>query len=233
MSENTQERAEYLRMLEALLFAAVEPLDEATLAERLPKSVDVQELITELQGSYASRGVNLVKRANCWMFQTAPDLAFLLQREVEQERRLSRAGQETLAIIAYHQPVTRAEIEEIRGVSVSKGTLDVLMETSWVRPVGRRQTPGRPVTYGVTDDFLMHFGLESVKDLPGVEELKAAGLLDADLPPEFSLVEGGLSEAEDAEEDDDGQMDIEDLTNAIDSSVEEDDWPDDDGPEAA
>lgn len=233
MSENTQERAEYLRMLEALLFAAVEPLDEATLAERLPKSVDVQELITELQGSYASRGVNLVKRANCWMFQTAPDLAFLLQREVEQERRLSRAGQETLAIIAYHQPVTRAEIEEIRGVSVSKGTLDVLMETSWVRPVGRRQTPGRPVTYGVTDDFLVHFGLESVKDLPGVEELKAAGLLDADLPPEFSLVEGSLSAAEDAEEDDDGQMDIEDLTNAIDSSVEEDDWPDDDGPEAA
>jgi len=229
MTENTQERAEYLRMLEALLFAAVEPLDEATLAERLPKSVDVQELITELQESYASRGVNLVKRANCWMFQTAPDLAFLLQREVEQERRLSRAGQETLAIIAYHQPVTRAEIEEIRGVSVSKGTLDVLMEASWVRPVGRRQTPGRPVTYGVTDEFLVHFGLESVKDLPGVEELKAAGLLDADLPPEFSLVEGALSEGEDAEEEDDGQMDIEDLTNAI----EEDEWPDDDGPTAA
>jgi len=229
MTENTQERAEYLRMLEALLFAAVEPLDEATLAERLPKSVDVQELITELQESYASRGVNLVKRANCWMFQTAPDLAFLLQREVEQERRLSRAGQETLAIVAYHQPVTRAEIEEIRGVSVSKGTLDVLMETSWVRPVGRRQTPGRPVTYGVTDEFLVHFGLESVKDLPGVEELKAAGLLDADLPPEFSLVEGALSEGEDAEEEDDGQMDIEDLTNAI----EEDEWPDDDGPTAA
>jgi len=229
MTENTQERAEYLRMLEALLFAAVEPLDEATLAERLPKSVDVQELITELQESYASRGVNLVKRANCWMFQTAPDLAFLLQREVEQERRLSRAGQETLAIIAYHQPVTRAEIEEIRGVSVSKGTLDVLMETSWVRPVGRRQTPGRPVTYGVTDEFLVHFGLESVKDLPGVEELKAAGLLGADLPPEFSLVEGALSEGEDAEKEDDGQMDIEDLTNAI----EEDEWPDDDGPTAA
>jgi len=229
MTENTQERAEYLRMLEALLFAAVEPLDEATLAERLPKSVDVQELITELQESYASRGVNLVKRANCWMFQTAPDLAFSLQREVEQERRLSRAGQETLAIVAYHQPVTRAEIEEIRGVSVSKGTLDVLMETSWVRPVGRRQTPGRPVTYGVTDEFLVHFGLESVKDLPGVEELKAAGLLDADLPPEFSLVEGALSEGEDAEEEDDGQMDIEDLTNAI----EEDEWPDDDGPTAA
>jgi segregation and condensation protein B len=163
------------------------------------------------------------------MFQTAPDLAFLLQREVEQERRLSRAGQETLAIIAYHQPVTRAEIEEIRGVSVSKGTLDVLMETSWVRPVGRRQTPGRPVTYGVTDEFLVHFGLESVKDLPGVEELKAAGLLDADLPPEFSLVEGALSEGEDAEEEDDDQMDIEDLTNAI----EEDEWPDDDGPTAA
>jgi segregation and condensation protein B len=200
MTGNPQETAEYLRMIEALLFAAVEPLDEATLAERLPADVDVGELIVTLQESYETRGVQLVKRANRWMFQTAPDLAFLLQREVETERRLSRAAQETLAIIAYHQPVTRAEIEEIRGVSVSKGTLDVLMETGWVRPVGRRQTPGRPVTYGVTDDFLVHFGLETVKDLPGIEELKAAGLLDSDVPPEFSLVEGGKAEEAETEE---------------------------------
>jgi len=209
MSDNPQEQAEYLRMIEALLFAAIEPLDEATMAERLPADVDVEALVLELQESYSSRGVHLVKRANRWMFQTAPDLAFLLQREVEQERRLSRAGQETLSIIAYHQPVTRAEIEEIRGVTVSKGTLDVLMEIGWVRPIGRRQTPGRPVTYGVSDDFLIHFGLESVKDLPGIEELKAAGLLDSNLPPEFSLVDGGLSEDGDVEEEvDDVQLSL-------------------------
>ena len=184
MTQNSQERAEHIRMVEALLFAAVEPLDEATLTDRLPGDADVPALITELQESYSNRGVQLVKRADRWMFQTAPDLAFLLQKDVEQERRLSRAAQETLSIIAYHQPVTRAEIEEIRGVTVSKGTLDVLMETGWVRPVGRRQSPGRPVTYGVTDEFLVHFGLESVKDLPGIEELKAAGLLDSDLPPD-------------------------------------------------
>jgi segregation and condensation protein B len=209
MSDKPQEHAEYLRMIEALLFAAVEPLDQPTMAERLPADVDVEALVLELQESYASRGVHLVKRANRWMFQTAPDLAFLLQRDVEQERRLSRAGQETLSIIAYHQPVTRTEIEEIRGVTVSKGTLDVLMETGWVRPVGRRQTPGRPVTYGVTDDFLIHFGLESVKDLPGIDELKAAGLLDSDLPPEFSLVDGGLSDEGDVEEEvDDVQLSL-------------------------
>ena len=202
----SQERAEYLRMIEALLFAASEPLDVRSIAERLPGETDVEDLIGDLQQSYESRGVQLVKRAGRWMFQTAPDLAFLLQKEVEQERRLSRAGQETLAIIAYHQPVTRAEIEEIRGVSVSKGTLDVLMETEWVRPVGRRRTPGRPVTYGVTDAFLIHFGLESVKDLPGLEELKAAGLLDSDVPPELSVLEGGLSE--EADEDDDFEEDV-------------------------
>jgi len=207
MTQNSQERAEHIRMVEALLFAAVEPLDEATLTDRLPGDADVPALITELQESYSNRGVQLVKRADRWMFQTAPDLAFLLQKDVEQERRLSRAAQETLSIIAYHQPVTRAEIEEIRGVTVSKGTLDVLMETGWVRPVGRRQSPGRPVTYGVTDEFLVHFGLESVKDLPGIEELKAAGLLDSDLPPEFSLVEGGLSEEPD-DENEDGQLSL-------------------------
>ena len=181
----TPERSEHLRMVEALLFAAVEPLDEASIAERLPKDADVPSLIAELQEDYEKRGVNLVLRAGRWLLQTAPDLAFLLQREVQEERRLSRAGQETMAIIAYHQPVTRAEIEEIRGVGVSKGTLDVLMEAGWVRPMGRRQSPGRPVTYGVTDGFLVEFGLESLKDLPGLDELKAAGLLDSDVPPAF------------------------------------------------
>lgn len=191
----TPEVMEQVRMLEALLFAAVEPLDEASIAERLPKDADVPGLIEALQQDYAKRGVHLVKRSDRWTFQTAPDLAFLLQKEVQEERRLSRAAQETLAIIAYHQPVTRAEIEEIRGVTVSKGTIDVLMETGWIRPKGRRQTPGRPVTYGVTDDFLIEFGLESVKDLPGLEELKAAGLLDSDVPPAFLA----------ALEDDDGE----------------------------
>ncbi len=179
------ERIEQVRMLEALLFAAVEPLDEASIAERLPNGADVPSLIAELQEHYEKRGVHLVKRAERWTFQTAPDLAFLLQKEVQEERRLSRAAQETLAIIAYHQPVTRAEIEEIRGVSVSKGTIDVLMDAGWARPRGRRQTPGRPITYGVTDEFLIDFGLESIKDLPGLEELKAAGLLDSDVPPAF------------------------------------------------
>lgn len=190
----TYEGSESLRMLEALLFAASEPLDEASIRARLPEGEDIPALLAELQSAYELRGVNLVRRANKWLLQTAPDLAFLLQREVEKERRLSRAAVETLAIIAYHQPVTRAEIEEIRGVSVSKGTLDVLMETAWVRLKGRRRTPGRPITYGVTDEFLVHFGLESLDDLPGFDELKAAGLLDSNVsvfaaPPE----EGNLA----------------------------------------
>jgi len=197
----TPERTEHLRMVEALLFAAAEPLDEASIAERMPKGADVPSLITELQQQYDTRGVQLVLRAGRWMFQTAPDLAFLLQKEVQEERRLSRAGQETLAIIAYHQPVTRAEIEEIRGVGVSRGTLDLLLEIGWVRPMGRRQTPGRPVTYGVTDNFLIEFGLESLKDLPGLEELKAAGLLDSEVPPAFLAGKGG-DDAPDVEEED-------------------------------
>lgn len=170
------------RMLEALLFAASEPLDVASIAARLPEGEDISALLGELQREYENRGVNLVVRGGKWLLQTAPDLAFLLQREVEQERRLSRAAVETLAIIAYHQPVTRAEIEEIRGVSVSKGTLDVLMETGWIRLKGRKRSPGRPITYGVTDEFLVHFGLESLDDLPGFDELKAAGLLDSSVP---------------------------------------------------
>ncbi|MDP1628133.1 MAG: SMC-Scp complex subunit ScpB [Parvibaculum sp.] len=176
-----------MRITEALLFAAAEPLDIDSIAGRLPEGADVGAVIEDLQTAYQGRGVTLVRVANKWMFRTADDLSFLMEREAVEQRRLSRAGMETLAIVAYHQPVTRAEIEEIRGVSVSKGTLDVLMETGWVRLRGRRRTPGRPVTYGTTEAFLVHFGLESVGDLPGADELKAAGLLDGRLPPGFDI----------------------------------------------
>lgn len=184
---NATEHAQLMRMAEALLFAAAEPLDIDSIAARLPDGADVGAVIEDLQKAYESRGVNLVRIANKWMFRTADDLSFLMEREAVEQKRLSRAAMETLAIIAYHQPVTRAEIEEIRGVSVSKGTLDVLMETSWVRLRGRKRTPGRPVTYGTTEDFLVHFGLENVGDLPGLDELKAAGLLDGRLPPGFDI----------------------------------------------
>lgn len=191
---------QHRRTVEALLFAASEPLDEATLAQRLPAGVDVAALLGELAEDYSRRGVNLVRVAGKWAFRTAPDLAFLLRRETERERRLSRAAIETLAIIAYHQPVTRAEIEDIRGVSVSKGTLELLLETDWIRPRGRRRSPGRPLTFGTTEAFETHFGLESIKDLPGLEELKAAGLLDMRLPPEFRVTPPDL-DAQDDEED--------------------------------
>ena len=167
------DHAAQLRMIEALLFAAAEPLDIDSIAARLPEGADVGALIEDLQKMYAPRGVNL--------------MTFLMEREAIQQRKLSRAAMETLAIIAYHQPVTRAEIEEIRGVSVSKGTLDVLMETGWVRLRGRRKVPGRPVTYGTTEEFMIHFGLENIGDLPGHEELRAAGLLEANLPPDFDV----------------------------------------------
>jgi segregation and condensation protein B len=179
------DQGQNIRVVEAMLFAATEPLDEATFAARLPEGADIPAILEELRQLYEMRGVNLIQVAERWAFRTAPDLAFLLRKEVQDVRRLSRAGVETLAIIAYHQPVTRAEIEEIRGVAVNKGTLDVLMETQWVRPVGRRQSPGRPVTYGTSRDFLNHFGLASIKDLPGLAELKAAGLLESEVPPEF------------------------------------------------
>jgi segregation and condensation protein B len=182
-----EDHAAHLRMIEALLFAAAEPLDIDSIAARLPEGADVGALIEDLQKLYAMRGVNLVRLADKWMFRTAEDLTFLMEREAIAQRKLSRAAMETLAIISYHQPVTRAEIEEIRGVSVSKGTLDVLMETSWVRLRGRRRTPGRPVTYGTTEEFMVHFGLESIGDLPGHEELRAAGLLEANLPPDFDV----------------------------------------------
>ena len=182
-----QIRPEEVRLLEALLFASAEPLDEATLAARLPDGFDLAAALDRLQQEYAPRGVNLVRIAGKWTFRTAVDLAWLLAREQFEPRKLSRAATETLAIIAYHQPVTRAEIEEIRGVSASKGTLDVLLETGWIRPRGRRKAPGRPITFGTTDAFLSHFGLDSIGDLPGLDELKGTGLLDGTLPAGFSV----------------------------------------------
>ena len=173
-----EDEAGHLRMVEALLFAATEPLDEASLFARLPEGADVPGLLAELTAHYANRGVNLVQVAGKWGMRTAPDLHFLLQEHRQQMRKLSRAGLETLAITAYHQPVTRAEIEDVRGVSLSKGTLDLLMELGWVRIRGRRRTPGRPVTYGTTAGFLEHIGFQNIKDLPGLDELKAAGLLE-------------------------------------------------------
>jgi segregation and condensation protein B len=180
--EPTPVNAEHLRMVEALLFAASEPLEAKALASSLPEGADVPALIAELQAMYEKRGVNLVCVADKWLFRTAPDLAFLLRKEKPEQKRLSRAALETLAIVAYHQPVTRAEIEDIRGVALSKGTIDLLMEVGWVKIRGRKRTPGRPVTYGTTEAFLVQFGLESVSHLPGTDELKAAGFLEA-LPP--------------------------------------------------
>ncbi len=171
---------EHVRMAEALLFASKEPLDEAVLAERLPEGADIPAILFTIEEQYRHKGVNLARLAGKWTFLTAPDLSWLLEEERETTRRLSRAALETLAIIAYHQPATRAEIEEIRGVGLSRGTMDVLFDAGWIRPRGRRRTPGRPVTYGVTEDFLIHFGLDDIKDLPGFDEMKAAGLLSTE-----------------------------------------------------
>ena len=182
-----QARAEELRLLEAMLFASAEPLDEKSLAARLPQGIDVHEALVRLQEEYATRGVNLVRIGGKWTFRTANDLSWLLSKESIETRKLSRAAIETLAIIAYHQPVTRAEIEELRGVSTSKGSVDVLLETGWIRPRGRRKSPGRPLAYGTSEAFLSHFGLDAVGDLPGLEELKGAGMLDGRLPPGFSV----------------------------------------------
>jgi len=182
-----ESRAEELRLLEAMLFASAEPLDEKSLAARLPEGINVHAALLDLQQEYASRGVNLVRISGKWTFRTASDLAWLLCKESIEMRKLSRAAIETLAIIAYHQPVTRAEIEDIRGVTTSKGSVDVLLEAGWIRPRGRRKSPGRPVTYGTTEMFLSHFGLDGVSDLPGLEELRGSGLLDGRLPPGFSV----------------------------------------------
>lgn len=205
MDEPNQEaetRPEVLRLLEALLFASAVPLDEKTLAARLPAGTDVRDALKRLQVEYAPRGVNLQRIAGKWVFRTANDLSWLLTKESVEPRKLSRAAIETLAVIAYHQPVTRTEVEDIRGVMMSKGTLDVLLETGWVRPRGRRKTPGRPVTYGTSEGFLSHFGLELLGDLPGLDELKGAGLLDGRIPAGFAVPmpsdEAGLRDDEEA-----------------------------------
>jgi segregation and condensation protein B len=185
--QDVNERAEELRILEALLFAADAPLDEKILAARLPAGADVCALLLQLQSEYALRGVNIVRVGGKWSLRTAGDLAWLLTRETVVTKKLSRAAVETLAIVAYHQPVTRAEIEDIRGVSTSKGTLDVLLETGWIRLRGRRKAPGRPVTYGTTEAFMSHFGLDAITDLPGLDELKGAGLVEKSLPAGFAI----------------------------------------------
>jgi segregation and condensation protein B len=175
------------RIAEALLFAAAEPLEETELRKRLADSVNIRLVLEALKADYSTRGINLVRVGSKWIFRTAADLGYLLSRETQEQKKLSRAALETLAIVAYHQPVTRAEIEDIRGVAISKGTMDVLIETGWVRLRGRRKAPGRPVTYGTTDNFLLHFGLEAIGDLPGLEELKGAGLFDGRLPQGFGV----------------------------------------------
>lgn len=198
--------ANAIRMAEALLFAAAEPLDEATLRKRLPKGTRVPAVLAALQDVYRPRGVVLNKVADRWAFMTSPDLQHMLEEHRQVQRKLSRAAMETLAIIAYHQPCTRAEIEDIRGVGLSRGTLDVLMEAEWVKVRGRRRVPGRPVTYGITDEFLVHFGLESADALPGIEELRASGLLEA-LPASGGIPMPGESLGDEASEDPLGEDD--------------------------
>jgi segregation and condensation protein B len=185
--ERSKANPEHLRMVEALLFAASEPLDQKALSTSLPEGADVPELLKALHEIYEKRGVNLCCVAGKYQFRTASDLAFLLRKEQPEQKRLSKAAIETLAIIAYHQPVTRAEIEDIRGVAMSKGTIDMLMEIGWIKIRGRKRTPGRPVTYGTTEAFLVQFGLESVAHLPGTDELKAAGFLEAMPPSGFDV----------------------------------------------
>ncbi len=231
------DRREKLRILEALLFAAAEPLDEASLAKHLGAKDDVVPLLEELQTLYAGRGVNLVRVAGKWAFRTAEDLSFLLEHYSVEQRKLSRAALETLAIIAYHQPVTRAEIEEIRGVSTSKGSLDVLLEIGWVRLRGRRRAPGRPVTYGTTEAFLDHFGFDSIRDLPGLAELKGAGLLDSNLPPGFAVPEpddsATLREDEDPLEDEPVAEHSEDEDETVDETEADDGGGEGETPEDA
>lgn len=200
------------RVLEALLFSAAEPLTVDEMRPFLSEEADIDVLLAELAAEFAERGVNLVKRGEGWAFRTAEDLGFLLRRERIETRPMSRAALETLAIIAYHQPVTRAEIEEVRGVETGKGTLDILMQAGFIRMRGRRRSPGRPVTYGTTKAFLDHFGLEALTDLPGLDELKGAGLLSGRLPPDMQIPmpfdgplrsdEDPLDVEEDAEDDD-------------------------------
>ena len=212
--ENPAERlllAEAVRMAEAIVFASAEPVSEKQLAARLPDGINIAAAMAELQQIYARRGVNLVRVGDAWAFRTAADLSFVIRRDENEVRKLSRAALEVLAIIAYHQPVTRAEIEDIRGVQTSRGTLDVLMEAGWVRFRGRRRTPGRPVTLGTTRDFLDHFGLEELRDLPGIEELKGAGLLSGRIPANFNIPSPSMNDELTEDEDPITQMDLEEL----------------------
>jgi segregation and condensation protein B len=202
-----REVSDAVRAVEATLFAAEAPIGADDIALYVGEGVDVAAALAELRDHYAGRGVELVERGGRWHFQTAADLAHILRREREDSRRLSRAAVETLAIIAYHEPVSRAEIEAIRGVQISKGTLDVLMEAGWVRPAGRREVPGRPLTYATTQEFLSHFGLESRRDLPGIDDLRAAGLLD---PVDVALEQLGLEDAGDEAEEVELETDAED-----------------------
>jgi len=204
ISSDMAEEIKYLRMIEALLFAATEALDVASLAARLPDDANVEFLLDKIKEMYAKRGVNLVQVAGKWALRTAPDLHFLLEEHRQLTRKLSRAALETLAITAYHQPVTRAEIEEVRGVSLSKGTLDLLMELGWVQIRGRRRTLGRPVTYGTTGVFLEHFSFQNIKDLPELDELKATGLLEG--TARTDLLPLSHKEPEDPLDDDDGSL---------------------------
>ena len=197
-----KEYADGLRAVEACLFASDEPLAVQDIVDHVGEGVDVKAALEELQALYAGRGIELVERGRRWHFQTAADLAHILRREREESRKLSRAAVETLAIIAYHEPVSRAEIEAIRGVQISTGTLDVLMEAGWVRPAGRREVPGRPLTFATTQEFLTHFGLKSRRDLPGIDDLKAAGLLD---PVDTALERLGMEGSDEVELETDGE----------------------------
>jgi len=190
------EFSDQIRAVEALLFAASDPLDEKTLKNILPVDTNIEEIMNNLSNLYKGRGVELRKINNKWMFKTASDLSFIMQREAKIQKKLSKAALETLSIIAYHQPVSRAEIEEIRGVTVSPGTIDMLMEINWIKIKGRRKTPGNPITYGTTDEFLVHFDLENIKELPGLDELKSTGLLDSNLPPDMYPVDDDLEPIE-------------------------------------
>ena len=199
--------AEQERMCEAILFASAEPVSVRELESRMPHGCDAAEALVHLRKRYEGRGVHLVKVGDAWALRTAADLAFLMQKETVETRKLSRAAVETLAIIAYHQPVTRAEIEEIRGVSISRGTIDQLLEMEWIRFGRRKMTPGRPVTFVVTQGFLDHFGLESARDLPGLKELRAAGLLENRLPPN-ALPQVGEGDVDLEEETKEGQSEL-------------------------
>jgi segregation and condensation protein B len=194
------ERSQHLRIIEAMLFASAAPVSIAQFQEFLPEGTEIEGLLADLQENYSNRGVNLVQISGKWALRTAEDMSAVLRKETIEQKKLSKAALETLSIVAYHQPVTRAEIEDIRGVAISKGTLDNLLEIGWVRMRGRRKTPGRPVTYGTTEAFLSHFGLNELTDLPGLQELKAAGLLDGNIPPGFDVPVPRVSDELTAEE---------------------------------